>query len=81
MVSGWFSSSTAIEPPLPDEDLVQSRLIDRFLGRLAVVPVRNSRLVDVRFQSPDPALASTVATALASAYIAQNLEFTCLSPK
>jgi polysaccharide biosynthesis transport protein len=81
VVSGWFSSAKAMEPPLPDEDRVQSRLIDRFLTRLTVAPIRNSRLVDVRFESPDPALAAAVANALARAYIEQNLEFKFLSSK
>lgn len=44
------------------------------LGALNVSPVRNSRLVDLRFSSADPRLAADMANAHAKAYIQQNLE-------
>jgi succinoglycan biosynthesis transport protein ExoP len=69
------------EPPLADETSVQSAVIDRFLGDLTVLPVRNSRLVDIVFESPDPALAADVANALAKAYIERNLEYKFMSSK
>ena len=81
LASGWFKSSKPIEPSLPDESKMQSSTIDRFLSALTVAPVRNSRLVDVRFESPDAALSATVANALAKSYIEQNLEFKFLSSK
>ncbi len=81
LVSGWFRSSKPIEPRLPDESKVQSSTIDRFLNDLTVSPIRNSRLVDVRFESPDPALSANVANALAKSYIQQNLEFKFMSSK
>src|SRR4051794_36095489 len=37
-----------------DETQAQARVIDSFLNRLNVTPVRNSRLVDVTFRSRDP---------------------------
>ena len=80
-VSGWLSASKPIGPPLPDESKVQSSTIDRFLSGLTVAPIRNSRLVDVRFESPDAALSANVANALAKSYIQQNLEFKFLSSK
>jgi len=58
-----------------DETRAQSRAIDTFLAGLTVTPIRNSRLVDVRYQSADPALATDVANALARNYIQQNLEY------
>jgi succinoglycan biosynthesis transport protein ExoP len=58
-----------------DESPDRARTIDEFLDRLTVAPVRNSRLVDVRFQSANPKLAASVANGLADAYIKQNLEF------
>jgi uncharacterized protein involved in exopolysaccharide biosynthesis len=45
-----------------------------FISRISVEPVRASRLVDVLFVSPDPALAATSANALAEEYVLQNLE-------
>ena len=90
-IFNWFSfarpagdglaSAKAAEPPLADETKTQSSTIDRFLAGLAIAPVRNSRLVDVKFRSPDAALAARVANALAKAYIEQNLEFKFLSSK
>ena len=44
------------------------------LGSLTVAPVRNSRLVDLRFSSTDPVLAADLANAHAKAYIQQNLQ-------
>jgi capsular exopolysaccharide synthesis family protein len=57
------------------ETEAQSVAIDRFLERLKVSPVRNSRIVDVKFRSIDPALAARIANELASGYIEQNLEY------
>ncbi len=73
-VRGWFRPS-ANEPPAPDETQTQSRTIDRFLSGLTIAPIRNSRLVDVKYQSPEAAVAANVANALAKQYIEQNLEF------
>ncbi|MBZ5558457.1 MAG: polysaccharide biosynthesis tyrosine autokinase [Acidobacteriia bacterium] len=83
LVAGWFNAASAKpgELPLPDETRKQSSIIDRFLGALTVSPVRNSRLVDVKFESPDAVLSASVANALAKAYIEQNLEFKFLSSK
>ena len=45
-----------------------------FQQQLTIEPVRNSRLVKVHFDSPDPRLAASVANALAGAFINVNLE-------
>ena len=58
-----------------DESADQSRAVAAFLERLSVAPVRNSRLVDVKFRSTDPKLAADVANALTRAYIRQTQEF------
>ena len=44
------------------------------LGSLNVVPVRNSRIVELRVTSSEPQLAADMANGLAKAYIQQNLE-------
>ena len=59
----------------------QSRAIDRFLANLTVSPIRNSRLVDIRFRLPDPELATRVVNALAKNYIKQNLEYRFVASK
>ena len=81
----WLASSASdpskSQQAATNETTAQSRIIDRFLARLTVSPIRNSRLVDVRFRSQDPALSANVTNALAKAYIEQNLEFKFLSSK
>jgi succinoglycan biosynthesis transport protein ExoP len=81
LVSNLFKGPKPIEAPLADETKTQSRTIDRFLSGLTVTPVRNSRLVDVKFDSPEADLSALIANALARAYIDQNLEFKFLSSK
>jgi polysaccharide biosynthesis transport protein len=73
--------TTKAGTPAVNETKVQSRVIDRFLAGLAVSPVRNSRLVDVSYNSPDPVFSTDVTNALAKAYIEQNLEFKFLATK
>jgi polysaccharide biosynthesis transport protein len=67
--------------PMPeaDETPAQSRVIDAFLKHVIVSPIRNSRLVDVTFESTDPNLSALAANRLAGAYIQQNLDFKFLS--
>jgi polysaccharide biosynthesis transport protein len=80
---GWVARAAALLQPgtaanagaPADETATQSRVVDDFLRSLDVSPIRNSRLVDIRYQLPDPALASRIANAMASNYIAQNLEY------
>jgi polysaccharide biosynthesis transport protein len=69
------------DPPPPPPAPVVSEPADKLspyvglvLGSLTVAPVRNSRLVELRFSSTDPQLAADLANAHAKAYIKQNLE-------
>jgi len=83
---GLLSGLLAREPveaasPGAGETARQSSVIDAFLGRLSVTPVKDSRLVDVGFSSPNPVIAALAANALAKQYIDQNLEFRFLSTK
>ncbi len=66
---------------LPGEDAAkqketarQSSRIDEFLGGLSIFPIRNSRIVEVRYASTDPAFAAGAANAVVKAYIQQNME-------
>jgi len=47
---------------------------EAFLQNVSVEPVRNTRLVEIQVDDPDPKLAAEMANALASAYVHQNLE-------
>ncbi|HXG70788.1 MAG TPA: polysaccharide biosynthesis tyrosine autokinase [Gemmatimonadaceae bacterium] len=81
---GLFKSDDAvIESSIPaaDETIAQSRAIDRFLAGLTVAPIRNSRLVDVKYQLPDGAQAASIVNTLAKNYIEQNLEYKFMASK
>lgn len=67
--------------PGADETMGQSAIIDAFLDGLSVTPLRNSRLVDVKYRSPDPALAARIANSVGDGYIQQNLEYKFLASK
>ncbi len=54
------------------EEQAEAKRIDRFLKKLTVTPVRNSRLVDIAFSSYDRVLAAKVANRVADTYIAFN---------
>ncbi len=71
----------AQEPRVSGETAREAALVDSFLGSLTVVPIRNSRLVELRFTSTEPQLAADMANALARTYIEQNLEFKFHSSK
>jgi polysaccharide biosynthesis transport protein len=78
-VVGLFKKAPEAPAPnqVPDagETAAQSKAIDTFLLHLTVAPIRNSRLVDVKYQLPDPALATSIVNTLAKNYIEQNLEY------
>ncbi len=52
----------------------ETGLINNFLGKLKIEPIRNSRLVKIHFDSHYPELSRQVPDHLASNYIQQNLE-------
>jgi len=71
-ISGLFKKdSGSVQAPnnSPDHELVSA-----FIKRIRIDPIRNSRLVDVRFQAEDPVLAARIVQTLAEAYINQNME-------
>ena len=52
----------------------EHQLLDAFLGRLKVEPVRNSRLVTISFEGRDPVLITQVVNGLAEAYMNRTIE-------
>lgn len=63
------------EPLTEAEASQRSAAATRYIMQgLTVEPVRNSRLVRVHFDSPDPEFSERAANAIAEAYIASNLE-------
>jgi capsular exopolysaccharide synthesis family protein len=80
--SSWFGSDEKkASAPAAGETGRQSAVIDEYLQHVTIAPIRNSRLVDIRFRSRDPRLAAGVTNTIAQQYIQQNLEFKFLSTK
>jgi len=48
--------------------------VEAFLRNVSVEPVRNTRIVEIGIEDPDPKLAAELANTLASAYVHQNLD-------
>jgi len=71
-IGGVEAGAEPKEPPTPEER--ERGLVSALLGGLDVVPVRNSRLVNIHFESPDPELAARVVNTLATEFINLNLE-------
>jgi capsular exopolysaccharide synthesis family protein len=74
----WIAESIGvakpIAPPPADETTAQAESIGAFLGGLHIEPVRNTRLVEIRYRSPDPAMAARAANAVAEQYKKQNTQ-------
>ncbi len=60
-------------PEMTDAD-VEEALIEAFLKKLEVTPIRNSYLVEVSFQSPDKELAQKVVNAFADEYMYLSID-------
>lgn len=56
------------------EEQLRMQKVKAFLSALSIEPVRNSRLVKIHFNSPDPNLAARVANLLAEDFITINME-------
>ncbi|MFB3887525.1 MAG: GumC family protein [Thermodesulfobacteriota bacterium] len=74
--SNIFNLFASPRPPKkdPSESDRETPLVNGFLAKLKIEPIRNSRLVKIHFDSTDPELAFQVSNALANSYIQQNLE-------
>jgi capsular exopolysaccharide synthesis family protein len=67
-------ASDPVQPAAPGS-LSENGLVAQFQGRVQVVPVRSSRLVDISFTSADREFAAKAVNVLAEEYVQQNLEF------
>ncbi len=61
-------------PKVEIPELDESALVNAFVGRVSVDPVRGSRLVDVSFDSIDAKFAAQAANTLMEEYVDQNLQ-------
>lgn len=71
---GFFGGDAAEAGDDRAQEALQARAVAYVMEGLSIEPVRNSRLVRVHFDSPDPAFSQRAANAIAEAYIASNLE-------
>lgn len=58
----------------PSEEVVLQNAINRFSNALTITPIRNTQLVQIHFESPDPKLAAAVANIHSNQYIESNME-------
>jgi len=71
-ILGLFTSPR--EEVSASETKKETLLVNQFLGRLKIEPIRNSMLVKIHFDSNHPELSALVANTLTTNYIQQNLE-------
>ncbi len=62
------------EAPSKNDPELRARLVNAFLGRLAISPVRQTRLVDVTFKSANPKMAADGVNALFDSFINMSVE-------
>lgn len=59
---------------IPEGYEEDSELVYDFIDRIEIKPIRNSRLVDIKFQAKDPVLVARITNAIARVYMDKNLE-------
>src|SRR4030043_2284284 len=69
-LSSFFASSNKN----PSENEKETQLVNQFLNKIKIEPIRNSRLVKIHFDSNTPQLSTQASNTLATTYIQQNLE-------
>lgn len=77
VLSGWlalFSQSPKDLTESGKEPGRETTLINEFLNKLKIEPIRNSRLVKIHYDAHYPELATRVPNTLAASFIQQNLE-------
>lgn len=72
-LTGGFISSSQAQQQI-DPKAAQARAIRRVMGGLSVQPVRNSRVVQVSYDSPSPKYAQLVANGAVAAFVEMSLE-------
>ncbi|MGB9905811.1 MAG: GumC family protein [Candidatus Saccharicenans sp.] len=74
----WEKKDFSFGKNVTGEDLknpvFRQKLVDKFLDRLEVKPIRMTRLVEVAFRAHDPALASDCVNALFDSFVDMNIE-------
>ncbi|MHB8882364.1 MAG: GumC family protein [Thermodesulfovibrionales bacterium] len=65
----------------PDPDELADRIAKKLSANIVVSPVKNSKIVDISYLSPNPELSRTVANSIARAYIGELLNLNMSSTK
>ncbi len=73
-IASLFSGGDSQSDRDSSEEEKESLLINKFLKKLKIEPIRNSRLVKIHFDTHFPELSAQVSNTLATNYIQQNLE-------
>ena len=71
-IAAQFMPDLAAQEP-SQEDVFQG-VVDAFIGRLSIAPVRKTQLVKISFDAFDRVFAAKIANAIGEAYIDSNLE-------
>ena len=75
---GRDSSQNSVHPsnalPGSDKAAKENELAGTFAAGVNIEPIRNSRLVRINYDSPDPAFSQRAANAIAESFISSNLE-------
>ena len=68
LLNEWRAKSQSPSPAKANgkEKIGETIVIDRMLSRLNVVPIRDTRIIEIRYESPDPELAARIVNTLAS---------------
>ncbi len=69
-----FNPSVSKGSSPPDKKTTDMLLAEKLSKSYKVEPIRNSRLVDVSYESTDPKLAASVTNAIAQSYIVNTME-------
>jgi capsular exopolysaccharide synthesis family protein len=70
----WTAATPATPDSGPAEPRAESIVIDRMLSNLEVTPIRDTRIIEIKYESTDPQLAARIVNTLAATYIKQSLE-------
>lgn len=70
----WFKGLLPSKKAPSGPESKYDKLVNAYLSRLKIEPIRNSRLVKVSFEAEDPQLAAKIANAHARSYIESNIE-------
>jgi exopolysaccharide transport family protein len=68
-----FNPKKSRNGPMRTKQERETALVGRILGSLKIDPIRNSRLVDISFDSTDRQLAADIANMVAKGFIEQNM--------